>query len=86
MFNFIPLYIVALQLLNALNDVSCLMPRIINPYQQVFKIKLREPPINTNNTHKDYKEIKEKWLQQPINHFDANNTETWLMVNSVNFQ
>ncbi|XP_065354694.1 putative serine protease K12H4.7 [Calliphora vicina] len=84
MFNLIPVYILALQLLNALNNVSCLMPRKINPYQQVFKIMLREPPINPNNTHKDYKEIKEKWLQQPLNHFDANNTETWMMRYFVN--
>ncbi|XP_037807821.1 putative serine protease K12H4.7 [Lucilia sericata] len=44
----------------------------------------QEPPVNVLNITKECGEIKELWLQQPVDHFDVNNTETWLMRYFVN--
>ncbi|KNC32071.1 hypothetical protein FF38_02260 [Lucilia cuprina] len=44
----------------------------------------QQPPVNVVNISKDCGEIKELWLQQPVDHFDVNNTETWLMRYFVN--
>lgn len=73
-------FIVALQLLLALNCGSCLKPHEIKPYEQIFEMQLREPPIQGNIPSKHYDEIKEQWLEQPLDHFDAGNTGTWMMV------
>lgn len=80
MFSFKILYIVALQLLYSLNYGSCLKPHKINPYENIFKMMHKEPPINMSNNTKDYDKVKVQWLEQRVDHFDRNNTETWKMV------
>lgn len=80
MFSFKIVYIVALQLLYSLNYGSCLKPHKINPYAKIVKMLHQEPPINMSNNTKDYDKVRVQWLEQRVDHFDRNNTETWKMV------
>lgn len=52
----------------------------INPYTQHLHSLLREPPLRAteNSLQKDL--VQELWLEQKLDHFDATNNRTWLMV------